>query len=326
MSESGCNQRLLDTLEQLRKAAAAYPNDDILQLGDLHHVSQPEPAVIGAVVELLQEWTAAGRKVVLMAGNHDASASDKHALQAYQGLRNVYVVGPDVWETHTFSSGQGELPTTVECVGWTTQSQVASAAALRAGRAHVLACHAAVLAHGHMADASTEAFTSAFTATKKLPPLVVSGHLHSYEARTAFGTQIVQLGAFQGVAHGEWNVGHVMRLSGSKMTVAQYPVPATLRVEGELDALHLHVMRRFAVYAECAATASPGPELALLAKSVSISDKCQPSTSLLPDLIEVSGASYLERLEQYARQMLPENPSAVARVLAIAREAMKGTE
>lgn len=328
-SENGCNQRLLSTLTQLRKAAQDFPGEPIIQLGDLHHVSQPEPAVIGAVVQLLHEWVSEGREVILIAGNHDASATDKHALQAYQGIPGVTIVGPGKLLLFCPAPRHSDEKSSHEkcvLVGWTSDTALAVEAA-KLSRIHnaPLICHAALLATGHTADTSTEAFTSALREHKV--PIAISGHLHGYEDRYQNGTRIIQLGAFQGVAHGEWEVGRVLHWNGT-VTTRQYRVPAVLRVESFPDAATLHVLRKYDVYAECSDPAIAS-EIAHLAGAVSVGLGTPTHSTLEISSLDTESAaelSYMARLETYAKNALPNSPQAIARVLTLAKDAMGDNE
>lgn len=221
LDEQEVSLRANQVLQGMLEVAERHDPEWFIQLGDLHHVSNPPPAIIGATRRVL-ERIARRSKIVILAGNHDQASDRAHTLLAYQGMHNVFVVAP----SSTFVG----CPYVV-AVAWATKSdpfiRALSECNVRDIANRVLVAHSALVAPGIMADASTEAADVVLECPREHRPITISGHLHNYKKYNA--QKVIQLGAFHGTAHGEFDVGHYMvRDQSGRWDVRRQRVPIVL--------------------------------------------------------------------------------------------------
>ena len=234
MSSQGVSYRAQLVLDAMDRAVQRHKPDVVVQLGDLHHVASPSPALVGATEALLWRWTQADIRVVLMAGNHDVSSSSAYSLQAYQWMPLVTVVGPDSFQL---------IPHVGVCVGWTVNPDVVYAAMELADETDSwLFAHASVSDASGLSDGSTQAFQMAslrMEASEKTVPRIVSGHVHNY-SRTA---RVCQLGAFHSTAVGEDDVGHYGVLEYDRLSDHREDVPVLVKLTSLDDLMPLRASR-----------------------------------------------------------------------------------
>lgn len=221
LDEQEVSLRANQVLQGMLEVAERHDPEWFIQLGDLHHVSNPPPAIIGATRRVL-ERIARRSKIVILAGNHDQASDRAHTLLAYQGMHNVFVVAP----SSTFVG----CPYVV-AVAWATKSdpfiRALSECNVRDIANRVLVAHSALVVPGIMADASTEAAAVVLECPREHRPITISGHLHNFKKYSA--QKVIQLGAFHGTAHGEFDVGHYMvRDQSGRWDVRRQRVPIVL--------------------------------------------------------------------------------------------------
>lgn len=221
LDEQEVSLRANQVLHGMLEVAERHDPEWFIQLGDLHHVSNPPPAIIGSTRRVL-ERIAQRSKIVILAGNHDQASDRAHTLLAYQGMHNVFVVAP----SSTFVG----CPYVV-AVAWATKSdpfiRALSECNVRDIANRVLVAHSALVAPGIMADASTEAAAVVLECPREHRPITISGHLHNFKKYNA--QKVIQLGAFHGTAHGEFDVGHYMvRDQSGRWDVRRQRVPIVL--------------------------------------------------------------------------------------------------
>lgn len=226
LDEHEVSLRARQVLQGMLEVAERHDPEWFIQLGDLHHVANPPPAIIGATRRVL-EHIAERSKILILAGNHDLASDRAHTLLAYQGMHNVFVVPPSC----TFVG----CPYVV-AVAWSTkQEPFQEAHTLWANTAQknvAVVSHAAVVAGGIIADASTEASAVILKVPRDQRPMTISGHLHNFQKYNA--QKVIQLGAFHGTAHGEFNVGHYMvRSQAGAWSVHRQCVPVVMNTTEE---------------------------------------------------------------------------------------------
>lgn len=235
LDEHEVSLRANQVLRGMLEVAERHDPEWFIQLGDLHHVANPPPAIIGATRRVL-ERIAQRSKIVILAGNHDLASDRAHTLLAYQGMHNVFVVPPSC----TFVG----CPYVV-AVAWATKQDVFRQALDQCNGAHakrsVLVAHAAVVAGGVIADASTEASAVLLECPRDRRPTIISGHLHNFQKYNA--QKVIQLGAFHGTAHGEFNVGHYMvRSQAGAWSVHRQCVPVVMNTTEETHETDLQLL------------------------------------------------------------------------------------
>jgi len=226
LDEHEVSLRARQVLQGMLEVAERHDPEWFIQLGDLHHIANPPPAIIGATRKVL-ERIAQRSKVLILAGNHDLASDKAHTLLAYQGMHNVFVVPP----SSTFVG----CPYVV-AVAWTTKSlpflQAIEECTRRSPQNHVIVSHAAVVAGSFLADGSTDAADVLLKCPADRRPLTISGHLHNFQKYNA--QKVIQLGAFHGTAHGEFNVGHYMvRSQAGAWSVHRQCVPVVMNTTEE---------------------------------------------------------------------------------------------
>lgn len=234
MSSQGVSYRAQLVLDAMDRAVQRHKPDVVVQLGDLHHVASPSPALVGATEALLWKWTQAGSRVVLMAGNHDVASSSAYSLQAYQWMPLVTVVGPDAFQL---------IPHVGVCVGWTVNPDVMFAAMELANETDSwLLAHASVSAQSGLVDGSTQSYhvaRSRLEAASQNVPRILSGHVHNYSREA----RMCQLGAFQSTAVGEDDVGHYGVLEYDRLSDHREDVPVLIRLTSLDDLFPLRAAR-----------------------------------------------------------------------------------
>jgi len=221
LDEHEVSLRARQVLQGMLEVAERHDPEWFIQLGDLHHIANPPPAIIGATRRVL-ERIAQRSKVLILAGNHDLASDKAHTLLAYQGMINVFVVPP----SSTFVG----CPYVV-AVSWTTKSvqflQAIEECSRRITQNRVLVAHAAVVGGSFLADGSTDAADVLMKCPADRRPLTLSGHLHNFQKYKA--QKVIQLGAFHGTAHGEFGVGHYMvRNQAGAWSVHRQRVPVVM--------------------------------------------------------------------------------------------------
>ena len=237
LDEHEVSLRARQVLQGMLEVAERHDPEWFIQLGDLHHIANPPPAIIGATRKVL-ERIAQRSKVLILAGNHDLASDKAHTLLAYQGMHNVFVVPP----SSTFVG----CPYVV-AVAWTTKSlpflQAIEECTRRSPQNHVIVSHAAVVAGSFLADGSTDAADVLMKCPADRRPLTISGHLHNFQKYKAH--KVIQLGAFHGTAHGEFGVGHYMvRNQAGAWSVHHQRVPVVMNTTEETYADDLRLLEQ----------------------------------------------------------------------------------